>query len=125
MATYTKEEREANQELWLEALRSGKYKQATGALRHLTKDEEKFCCLGVACEISGLDDWIDDCYLGEDSHLPFEVVSWLGMISCDGSILDENNAVEKSSLVQLNDEAGYNFDQIAEFITDHREELFA
>lgn len=33
---------------WVEALRSGKYKQVTGRLHKKTG----FCCLGVACEIN-------------------------------------------------------------------------
>ena len=32
---------------WVEALRSGKYKQTKGEL----KNGQGFCCLGVACEI--------------------------------------------------------------------------
>lgn len=39
---------------WLEALRSGEYRQTTGSL---TDDEGAFCCLGVLCEI--LKDEID------------------------------------------------------------------
>ena len=35
---------------WVAALRSGKYKQGKGAL----STEDRFCCLGVACEISKL-----------------------------------------------------------------------
>lgn len=33
---------------WLEALRSKKYTQGTGELK---SDDNKFCCLGVLCEI--------------------------------------------------------------------------
>lgn len=36
---------------WVEALRSGKYKQTRGTL----KNNEGFCCLGVLCEINGID----------------------------------------------------------------------
>jgi hypothetical protein len=38
---------------WLEALRSGKYKQTTGVLR----SAEGFCCLGVACDLVDPDSW--------------------------------------------------------------------
>ena len=40
-----------------EALRSGKYTQGGGRLR---KNGERYCCLGVACEISGLGHWVDE-----------------------------------------------------------------
>lgn len=38
---------------WVEALRSGKFQQTNGALRDL----DGYCCLGVACEVSGLGYW--------------------------------------------------------------------
>ena len=42
--------------LWLEALRSGKYKQGTYALR----DEDNcFCCLGVLCDVIDPVGWTD------------------------------------------------------------------
>lgn len=40
---------------WLEALRSGKYEQAHRFLRV----GNAFCCLGVACEISGRGHWVE------------------------------------------------------------------
>ena len=39
---------------WLEALRSGKYKQGRGKLRSV---DDEFCCLGVLCDISGQGEW--------------------------------------------------------------------
>lgn len=36
---------------WVAALQSGEYKQTTGKLGSV---EEGFCCLGLACHISGL-----------------------------------------------------------------------
>lgn len=38
---------------WLKALRSGDYKQA----RQFLRTEKGFCCLGVACDISGKNAW--------------------------------------------------------------------
>ena len=40
-----------NRKAWVEALRSGKFKQTKGKLRARNKS---FCCLGVACEVAGL-----------------------------------------------------------------------
>jgi hypothetical protein len=37
---------------WLEALRSGRYKQGIGFLR---TEENEFCCLGLLCEVIGLE----------------------------------------------------------------------
>ena len=40
---------------WVRALRSGKYEQATGALRN----EDGFCCLGVLCDVYDPDKWVE------------------------------------------------------------------
>jgi hypothetical protein len=40
-------------ESWIEALESGKYGQATGHLR----DDDGFCCLGVACDLADPKGW--------------------------------------------------------------------
>lgn len=70
----------------IEALESGEYKQAKSALRV----EDKFCCLGVACDLhrkakdnSEKYSWDDikhstgtALYLNEESGLPDEVSNW-------------------------------------------------
>ncbi len=44
---------------WVAALRSGEYKQTKGNL----KNNNKFCCLGVMCDLQGrewhVDEWMD------------------------------------------------------------------
>lgn len=43
---------------WVEALRSGKYKQGKGWLRQEEPGvEPTFCCLGVLCDLSGQGRW--------------------------------------------------------------------
>lgn len=39
---------------WVAALRSGEYEQITGSL----KEPDGYCCLGVLCEVMGID-WSD------------------------------------------------------------------
>lgn len=43
---------------WIKALRSGNYKQGNGFLLELDGDDDnkEFCCLGVACIVSGIED---------------------------------------------------------------------
>ena len=41
---------------WVAALRSGKYQQGRGVLRN----GDKFCCLGVACDLIDPDAWERD-----------------------------------------------------------------
>jgi hypothetical protein len=43
---------EAIKQKWVEALRSGNYQQTQGALH---KINDGYCCLGVLCEIEGLE----------------------------------------------------------------------
>jgi hypothetical protein len=42
----------AVKELWLTALRSGKYKQGTHTLKRINENGTEHCCLGVLCEIA-------------------------------------------------------------------------
>jgi hypothetical protein len=49
----------ANIRAWVDALRSGRYEQGHGRLLTVADDVKRFCCLGVACDISGLGHWDD------------------------------------------------------------------
>lgn len=52
---YTKQEQAANRAKWVEALESGRYEQTEYAL----KKGDRFCATGVACDISGLGEWVE------------------------------------------------------------------
>ena len=122
---------------WVEALRSGKYKQATGRLRRV----DGYCCLGVLCNLykeSHQDcNWSDDLYEGshqdcnwsEESDcfcfviheentdpamdfLPEKVVEWAGLDSSDPQYDGDE------TLVGLNDR-GATFDEIADVIEEN------
>ena len=56
MTQYTEQEQKEHRAELVAALRSGEYQQITGRLT----DETGYCCLGVACEISGLGEWSTD-----------------------------------------------------------------
>ena len=64
---------------WLEALESGKYKQGAGNLvqiysgpqltDNVAPPEDKYCCLGVLCEVAGLKRAEDgQGYIGQHGH---------------------------------------------------------
>jgi hypothetical protein len=97
--------------LWVEALRSGKYKQAKEALR--TDNKKAHCCLGVLCEIyvtesHGIVDWLDAAVLPED------VAKWAGL---DGNFDPECVMLPtKKRLTELNDGKGYGFKRISNLI---------
>jgi len=70
---------------WLEALRSGEYKQGIGALRNTnaSKGIVTHCCLGVLCDIHSKEtktEWSFvrslEKYFGNSATLPEEVQRW-------------------------------------------------
>lgn len=68
-------------ETWCEALESGKYEQGRKKLRV----EDRFCCLGVACDLSGIVTWDGGKYLTSEEVLPTEVSNTLGLAGPDGN----------------------------------------
>lgn len=95
-----------NQKKWVDALRSGKYKQGTRYLR----DGDKFCCLGVACDILGIDgkEYATWWYEGHHGTAPKSVVKLMGL-------RDEYGTPSEGALdlTQLNDR-GKTFEEIAD-----------
>lgn len=125
--------------LWVEALRSGKYKQGRKALRD---KHNKYCCLGVLCDISKKDlkiSWKevteDDVYSFKDSYgvLPDVMLGYLGL-DCNNVLIKTSNSkipidkMEKIgipgynkkyiSLITLNDRYKLSFEQIADIIEE-------
>jgi len=115
---------------WVEALRSGEYKQATGALRKWANDGVKYCCLGVLCDIVkdrvngywndvdfGLADFRLDVEGGKSAieALPEAIVTTFDLPSKEVEIDD-------TTLTSLNDGIGceeHSFDEIADLIEKH------
>jgi hypothetical protein len=134
--TYTAEEQKAHRKLWVEALRSGKYQQGRTVMFH---DERRtMCCLGVACDASGLGTWEPnravsthglqyvtavmnprDKANGDNIYgLSSDVTEWLGLADTVGS---HGTA---QSLANLND-VGVPFTEIADIIESEPEGLIA
>lgn len=92
---------------WVSALQSGEYKQGTGLLHR----DDKFCCLGVLCDLHAKE--TGNLWEGSEhsSHYlyalvipPGEVMEWAGL---------ESDAA--NNLTQMND-TGTSFEQIARVI---------
>lgn len=118
---------------WVEALRSGAYKQAKGQLRkvsttgNILKSTVKvhgYCCLGVACEISRRGEWTpSDAEIyqdrgakssdGERAELTREVMKWLGLVDTDPELDTSEGDIVTAS--ELNDR-GVSFKTIASAI---------
>lgn len=119
---------------WIEALRSGKYKQSQDALH----DSDGYCCLGVACDLylkehPDAAEWTTasaDTYRFrfrdrngkiEYLNLPQLVMSWLGVRTPDGEFVDVYGY--NRTLAHLNDN-GRSFEEIAQIIESGPEKLF-
>lgn len=102
--------------LWVDALRSGEYRQARYRLR---TRQNGFCCLGVLCNIhaqhfpetaaknpQGL-------YFGEEGILPSIVTRWARLDHITVQYRGESH-----SLADLNDNKRLNFNQIADIIEE-------
>lgn len=107
---------------WIEALRSGMYKQCSGELaNHPLTHQRAYCCLGVLCVVSGVDPIENHDKIAKDDELLINEKYRFGL-SSSGGILpfcgreDMNLVMERlESLAVLNDE-GFTFDQIADLI---------
>lgn len=108
-----KRDRKGAFEHWLNALRSGKYKQSKNSL----KDSDGFCCFGVLCDLAAKDGgpkWAEDRngdpeFFGKRGSIPVQMTAFMGL-NRTGECTDE------SLLVRANDEFGMDFNAIADLI---------
>lgn len=94
---------------WLEALKSGKYEQGSGLLRDLNN---RFCCLGVLCDVlQEPATKCDDSYLYDSSaaYLPDTVALRAGIPSFF------SNVRVQEELAAINDTSN-SFDPVIEYI---------
>ena len=121
---------------WVKALRSGKYTQGQDCLRG---KDDKFCCLGVLCDLTSRKKWDeenDEYYctiLGEEEVLPESILNLLHLeertpsfkISLENPKLleilknyKEEDRVYYDDLIQLNDIWKLDFNQIADILEE-------
>lgn len=116
-------------EKWLEALRSGEYKQAVGRLRW--PPTGGFCCMGVLCDLyhkeTGDGTWVfipatpNDhqshshyTFLSEDGFAPDAVSTWAGLAP-----YSTESGSELHVVAHLNDFKKQSFKTIAQYIEDN------
>jgi hypothetical protein len=103
---------------WVEALRSGKYKQGTGRLRDQNADgDDEFCCLGVLGDLYDRNRWShgteyrvspEDCRVGTViAVLPSDVIGDIGL-----------TGAQQDQLAEMNDH-GSSFEEIARWIEEN------
>lgn len=111
---------------WVKALRSGKYRQAMGTLHN---KDNKFCCLGVLCDLAVKAKVIpapdatyingDRYYDGNVSTLPNSVMNWAGLADDEGAFTTKDGKRER--LTNLND-TGKKFSTIARVIESRQKD---
>jgi len=114
----------------VKALRSGEYHQGRGCL---VTDEDYFCCLGVACNLSKVElDWVYRpayrCWVigGEEVQLPTQIQKEYGFYDDSGSRRDDEKLViggkSYNNLAEANDDR-VPFSDIADYIEKNYKEL--
>jgi len=108
----------ANLKKWIDALRSGDYKQGMYKLRSRA---EEYCCLGVACDVYANehdDEEVSSWRIRNNQSwefgsftniLPEEVASWMGFNG-------DNSVNMQDEVIYLNDREKANFNTIANFL---------
>ena len=103
---------------WIDALRSGKYKQGESMLRRFEGDdgdtEASYCCLGVLCELENPDSDVIEEYQDEGIELiPEDALDGYGLTDTQQNrlaALNDGGTVEGMKLQKCN------FGDIADYI---------
>ena len=116
---------------WLKALRSGEYDQTREKLLRRTSKGDKFCCLGVLCNLYaqehlGTGFRLEDLsFFNSVFELPSEVADWAML---EGHLIEDISMdalaptwcrLATTHLAYMNDEAGKNFNEIANWIEEN------
>lgn len=115
---------------WVEALRSGEFKQAKGVL--YDREHGSYCCLGVACFLAKKEGVIPkqarwSIPAGCDTEPALNLVDqfapvkeWLGLREAEGAF---GAKIDQKGLARMNDN-GCTFEEIADLIESNPEGLF-
>lgn len=95
---------------WIAALRSGEYRQVHGELRSGSGGTERFCCLGVLCEVARVRRVVQEQYRFDDGTI--------SGICLAGALLAAVGDDRQNQLMSLND-APTAFADIADWIETH------
>ncbi|OFA33311.1 hypothetical protein BAE46_00955 [Glaciecola punicea] len=114
--------------LWIADLRSGEYQQSTGNL----ENNEGFCCLGVGCKtaqkngikIYAYEDKLESKgkIIGFSLRKQKSALKWLNLQNPFGEFRG-SSFKSCDTLIDLNDEENYSFNEIADFIEARWQDL--
>ena len=98
---------------WVNALRSGKYKQGRILFRNINNE---YCCLGVLCDVSGsiwTHHWSDDYYIPDSNY--GLMGTFISYKRDDLGLLEEHECV----CIKMNDDENKSFIEIAQYIEEN------
>jgi hypothetical protein len=121
----TRAQQKANRKLWIDALRSGKYRQTKEKLK---STRGGMCCLGVLADLAGCEWTPNDNERGFNAdgiwgYAPSKAMEFVGLVNRSGQFGDGDIDGYKMSLAALND-AGKRFKTIADIIESEPSGLF-
>lgn len=118
-------------DLWIKALRSGKYEQGVGYLQTL---DGKYCCLGVLCDIMDPNSWEvtklgntscvghrlgEDADTGRGMFIPAESIIAEAGIPAGVDCREDSYRDPLEILTDMNDGPISTFDEIADWIEEN------
>jgi hypothetical protein len=95
---------------WVEALRGGQFKQGEGVLR---TNDDRYCCLGVLCSVSGLE-W--DMSARMRWQAIFDGTSGIGDVPSAYAAKIGLTQLARDTLITMNDTSKEPFPKIADYI---------
>ena len=107
---------------WLKALRSGEYDQTRGKLLRRTSSGDRFCCLGVLCNLYAQEHpgtgfrKENLSFFGRTYDIPSEVADWAMLTDVPKSY---TYLPAELHLSYMNDDEEKNFNQIADWIKEN------
>lgn len=111
--------------LWVEALRSGQYRQIADRLRRELDTGYGYCCLGVLCEIAKplASEELLERKLQDDGYIPTEINKLLQQQAIDGSLIARFRELvvqmpsgNLTAVTILNDDLQMSFNEIADLL---------
>lgn len=101
---------------WVDALRSGEYRQGKGGLRCV--EDNSYCCLGVLLDVAAKEGiiegkWEDDNDVSASYSAFVHANGELDVFTVDESLLTHH---QQNPPIALNDNDGSSFEEIADYI---------
>lgn len=105
---------------WVEALRSGKYKQCTGALCRVYYNGCAYCCLGVLADTLNLPNNEEKAYDSHDCEEKYKTYDGRDCNLTDARLAEiELTSNQQAQLIDLNDNDKRDFNYIAGWIEEN------